>query len=193
MFGEGRNAPPSVDDIARVAAAALMRPDQHAGKIYRPTGPELIGRREVIATMTRVLGRSVHAMPMPHWMFLKAAKLDGLPIQLLSSLEYYFAEHKLGTFEAGAPTDHVREVTGRVPESFEAVAKRHSLLPENRRTAANFAKRFAKFMAVPLVPKPRLSSYLKGLHMPQPDRALLAINSEIWRAEHGGAPSQGSK
>jgi NAD(P)H dehydrogenase (quinone) len=32
MFGAGRNAPPSVDDIGRVAASALMDPDRHAGR-----------------------------------------------------------------------------------------------------------------------------------------------------------------
>jgi hypothetical protein len=29
--GESRNAPPSVDDIARVAVAALLDPARHAG------------------------------------------------------------------------------------------------------------------------------------------------------------------
>jgi NAD(P)H dehydrogenase (quinone) len=39
IYGDGRNAPPSNEDIARVAAAALMDPARHAGKSYRPTGP----------------------------------------------------------------------------------------------------------------------------------------------------------
>ena len=39
---ESRNAPPSVDDIARVAVAALLDPARHAGKSYRPTGPKLL-------------------------------------------------------------------------------------------------------------------------------------------------------
>jgi uncharacterized protein YbjT (DUF2867 family) len=41
MFGNSRNAPPSKEDIGRVAVAALMDPARHAGKSYRPTGPEL--------------------------------------------------------------------------------------------------------------------------------------------------------
>ena len=39
--GESRNAPPSNEDIGRVAVAALMAPERHAGRVYRPTGPEL--------------------------------------------------------------------------------------------------------------------------------------------------------
>ena len=41
MYGNSRNAPPSNEDIARVAAAVLMDPARHAGKSYRPTGPAL--------------------------------------------------------------------------------------------------------------------------------------------------------
>jgi NAD(P)H dehydrogenase (quinone) len=42
VAGGRRNAPPSVDDIARVAVAALLDPERHAGKSYRPTGPKLL-------------------------------------------------------------------------------------------------------------------------------------------------------
>ena len=46
VAGESRNAPPSVDDIARVAVAALLDPARHAGKSYRPTGPKLLSVAE---------------------------------------------------------------------------------------------------------------------------------------------------
>src|SRR5262245_41035598 len=47
IFGGGRNAPPSNEDIARVAAAALMDPARHAGRRYRPTGPQLLGAEDM--------------------------------------------------------------------------------------------------------------------------------------------------
>lgn len=53
MFGNSRNAPPSNEDIARVAVAALMDPDWHAGKSYRPTGPQLLG----VEDMAKAIGR----------------------------------------------------------------------------------------------------------------------------------------
>jgi NAD(P)H dehydrogenase (quinone) len=38
-YGTGLNAPPSNEDMARVVAEILARPEGHAGKTYRPTGP----------------------------------------------------------------------------------------------------------------------------------------------------------
>src|SRR6201997_668242 len=53
VFGDSRNAPPSNEDIARVAVAALIDPKRHAGRRYRPTGPELLGAED----MGRAIGR----------------------------------------------------------------------------------------------------------------------------------------
>lgn len=64
-LGDGdtkKNAPPSNDDIASVAAAALIDPETHAGKTYRPTGPELLSPNEIAAAMGRALGRKVKYM-----------------------------------------------------------------------------------------------------------------------------------
>src|ERR1035438_2474582 len=47
MYDNSRTAPPSNEDIARVAVAALMDPARHAGKSYRPTGPELLGAEDM--------------------------------------------------------------------------------------------------------------------------------------------------
>src|SRR5579862_911445 len=58
VHGESRNAPPSNEDIARVAVAALIDPAKHAGKSYRPTGPELLGAEGLAFAMGRALGRS---------------------------------------------------------------------------------------------------------------------------------------
>src|SRR5258708_33506747 len=56
VAGESRNAPPSVDDIARVAVAALLDPARHAGKQeLRPTGPKLL----TVTEMASIIGRVV--------------------------------------------------------------------------------------------------------------------------------------
>ena len=65
MFGDSRNAPPSNEDIARVAVAALMDPARHAGKSYRPTGPELLGAKDMAEAIGRAVGRSVRVVPTP--------------------------------------------------------------------------------------------------------------------------------
>src|SRR6202166_1103501 len=74
IYGDSRNAPPSNEDIARVAVAALMHPARHAGRSYRPTGPELLGAEDMAKAMGRAFGRSVRVVPTPSWLFMKSAR-----------------------------------------------------------------------------------------------------------------------
>ena len=64
-FGDGLNAPPSNEDIARVATGVLADPATHIGKTYRPTGPELISPQDVAGTLGHVLGRKVSYKDVP--------------------------------------------------------------------------------------------------------------------------------
>jgi NAD(P)H dehydrogenase (quinone) len=47
LTGQGKAAPVSNEDMARVAVAVLIDPDRHAGMNYRPTGPKLLSGREM--------------------------------------------------------------------------------------------------------------------------------------------------
>src|SRR6201992_1229823 len=49
--GARRNAPPSNEDIARVAVGALLEPDRHDGSAYRPTGPALLSGADIADTI----------------------------------------------------------------------------------------------------------------------------------------------
>ncbi|WP_369333639.1 NmrA family NAD(P)-binding protein [Ciceribacter ferrooxidans] len=76
-LGDGdtkKNAPPSNEDIASVAAAALIDPQTHAGKTYRPTGPELLSPNEIASAMGRAMGRKVKYMDIPERRMVKALK-----------------------------------------------------------------------------------------------------------------------
>ena len=141
IYGDSRNAPPSNEDIARVAVAALMDPARHAGKSYRPTGPELLGAEDMAKAIGRAVGRSVRVVPTPTWLFMKAARMGGLPIDLMSNVRYYIDDHKRGAFELGAPTTDVLDVTGRPAEDFETIARRYAALPRNQRTLRQPASR----------------------------------------------------
>jgi NAD(P)H dehydrogenase (quinone) len=135
MFGNSRNAPPSNEDIGRVAVAALMDPARHAGKTNRHTGPALLGAEEMASAIGRAVGRSVRAVPTPVWLFMKGARLSGYPIDVLSNVRYWVEDHKRGAFELGAPTTDVLDVTGRPAEDFETIAGRYAALPRNRGTS----------------------------------------------------------
>lgn len=185
MDGHSRNAPPSNEDIARVAVAALLDPDRHAGKAYRPTGPELISVDDMVRILSRVLGRKVRHVRTPLWMFFKAARMDGLSPILLSGLGYYCQDHNHGAFEHGAPTNDVLEVTGRPPEGFETIARRHAALPEAKRNVRNTLRTFAGFMSVPFRPGFNPERFAREQCHPTPSRPQLATDSESWRLERG--------
>src|SRR5712671_1961993 len=184
IYGDSRNAPPSNEDIARVAVAALMDPVRHAGRSYRPTGPELLGADDMAQAIGRAVGRSVRVVPTPTWLFMKAARMAGMSIDLMSNVRYYIDDHKRGGFELGAPTTDVLNVTGRSPEDFETIARRYAAHPRNKRTLGNWLREFAQFMIAPLSPGFNFDRYDRELRRPFPSAPQFAPGSEIWRREH---------
>jgi NAD(P)H dehydrogenase (quinone) len=187
MYGNSRNAPPSNGDVARVAAAALIDPARHAGKSYRPTGPELLGAEDMAKAIGRAVGRSVRVVPTPAWLFMKAARMSGYPIDLFSGIRYYIDDHKRGAFELGAPTTDVLDVTGKPPEDFETIARRYAALPGNQRTVGNWLRQFAQFMIAPLKPGFNFDRYDRELRSPFPSEPQFAPDSKIWQHEHAVA------
>ncbi len=184
MYGNSRNAPPSNEDIARVAVAVLMDPARHAGKSYRPTGPELLGADEMAKAIGRAVGRSLRVMPTPTWLFMKAARLGGMPIDLMSNVRYYVDDHKLGAFELGAPTTDVFDVTGSPAEDFETIARRYAVQPRNQRTLGNWLREFRQFMMAALSPGFNLDRYDRQTRSPFPSEPRFATESKVWRREH---------
>jgi len=185
VAAEGRNAPPSVDDIARVAVAALLDPARHAGKSYRPTGPKLLTVTEMAAVMGQVVGHDVRHVRTPLWMFYKAAKAQGKEPILLGGLKHYFQDHDRGAFAVGAPNDTIRELTGKDAEDFETIARRHAALPESRQGAGARLAAFARFMAVPILPGMDPAAYERAQGQPVPPAPHLALDDAGWMASHG--------
>jgi uncharacterized protein YbjT (DUF2867 family) len=185
MNGNSRNAPPSNEDIARVAVAALMDPARHSGKSYRPTGPELLSAEDMAKAIGRAVGRSVRFVPTPTWLFMKGARMSGYPIDLFSGIRYYIEDHERGAFELGAPTTDVLDVTGQPPEDFETIARRYAMLPRNQRNFSNWLREFVQFLIAPLSPGFNLDRYDRELRRPFPSEQQFAPESKVWRREHG--------
>lgn len=193
VYGASRNAPPSTEDIARVAAAALMHPARHAGKTYRPTGPRLLGAQDMAEAMARAVARPVRVLPTPTWLFMKSARLGGFPIDLMSGVRYYIDDHRRGAFELGAPTTDVLETTGRPPEDFETIARRYAAQPQNRRTVANRIRQLAELMVAPFRRGFDFDAYDRQLRRPFPSQPQFACESSVWQREHVTAGAGGPR
>ena len=193
IFGDSRNAPPSNEDIARVAVAVLMDPARHSGKSYRPTGPELLGAEDMAKAIGRAVGRSVKVVPTPTWLFMKAARMGGMPIELMSNVRHYVEDHERGAFELGAPTTDVLDLTGSPAEDFGTIARRYAAQPRNQRTLGNWLREFGQFMMAPLSPGFDFDRYDRELRRPLPSEPRFAPESELWWGEHGAGDAREAK
>jgi NAD(P)H dehydrogenase (quinone) len=186
--GGRRNAPPSNEDIARVAVGALLDPHRHDGRSYRPTGPTMLSGAEIADAVGTALGRQVRHLEIPAWMFMRAvrqnAKRLGADLFFESSLRHYLPEYALGTWEVGGPTTHVRDVAGVEPEDFLTIARHYTTGPDAQRTASNLARQVWQFLLTGLVPMHRLDRFDRRQQHPQPAHPRLSGQSAVWRDEH---------
>lgn len=179
------NAPPSNEDIAAVNVGALIAPELHAGKVYRPTGPKLLSPNQIAAIFSKVLGRKVTYQNMPEAMFLKALKAMGISNFFQTQIRYYADEYRRGTFAIHAPTTAVRDVASREPEDFETIVQRYvATRPEAIRNFGNKLKAIANFMGILLTTKPDVVTLeLKRDHVLL-EHPTFAQSSGEWRQSH---------
>ncbi len=182
--GASRNAPPSNEDIARVAVEALLDPDRYAGQSFRPTGPELLNSIDMAQILSKVLDRKVFAMDLPMFMFYRALRVMGFPAFQQSGVRQYIKDHIAGSFEAGAPTNHVKLLTGKEPESFETIARRYAQLPGAQKNFGNKLKALWTFLQIGLTPAINLDKFERIQDHPLLIPSPLAIESEVWRISH---------
>jgi len=192
ITGNGKDAPPSNEDIARVVATVLLDPDRHAGKRYRPTGPALLSVSDMAEILSRVLGRKVRRIDLPWRMFVKAARSANIGDFLVSNLRYYVEDHKQGAFAWGAPTTGVLEVTGRPADDFETTARRYTAQPAAQRTFANRLRTLTDFLRTPLTPGYNPERLDRELRFPAPPLPLLAMANDLWKVEHSARSVQQS-
>jgi uncharacterized protein YbjT (DUF2867 family) len=186
--GGRRNAPPSNEDIARVAVGALLDPHRHNGRAYRPTGPKLLSGADIAGAVGEALGRPVRHIDLPPRMFLKAVRLGakrlGFDLFVESSLRHYLPENALGTWEVAGPTTHVRDVTGVEPEDFLTIARRYVDAADTRRTATGVLGQIGQLMLTGFVPMHRFDAFERRQQHPRPAHPRYSAESAVWRSEH---------
>ena len=184
-LGQGLNAPPSNEDIARVIVGALTNPAPHIGKSYRPTGPSLLAPDEIAAAIGRALGRKVKYQDVPIKLFLKVAKSLGIADFVIEELYWFLMDYQRNAFGIGAPTDAVAEVSGVAPESFESTARRYVAMSgfANRTIRSNLTA-ISNLVAGLLTSAPVPASIARRLQLPSLNHPVLAAENITWRASH---------
>ena len=184
-LGEGLNAPPSNEDIARVIVGALINPANHIGKTYRPTGPALLSPQDIAATFAKVLGRPVRYFNAPAGMFTKVARALNLPDFTIAQVLWYFEDYKRNAFAEGAPTQAVFEVTGRNPEDFETIVRRYvGKSPLVNRSIGATLRAMSGMMKIMFKPVLHPGRYAQIHEFPRLTGVSLAVESEAWLSTH---------
>lgn len=112
-------------DVAAVATAALLDPENHRCRAWTPTGPEALTYGEVAATLSRILARPIrYEKPTVRRYVGHARRVLGLPWPMVGVTAGIYTVARLGL--AGGLTGDVEQVTGRPPTSFEQFATRNA-------------------------------------------------------------------
>lgn len=184
-YGNGLNAAPSNEDMARVISTLLMKPEGHAGKTYRITGPKLLSPTEITEILSKVLGRKVVYVQPPVWMVRRVLQGLGFDAYVAAQTLEYFEEYRRGSFSIGAPTDAVLQITGQPAEDYETTARRYAAqLPKDIRSLATLLKMIFKMNLWMLRPVPKTDPHLALMDFSSSDRATLSADSAAWVASH---------
>lgn len=183
-LGQGMNAPPSNEDIARVIVAALINPTYHIGKSYRPTGPVLLSPQDIASTFEKVLGRSVKYIDAPVGMFSKVSRALDFPDFTTAQVLWYFEDYKRNAFGIGAPTQAVLEVTGQKPEDFETIVRRYvSTSPFAVRGVVPMLRAMNGMMKIMF--KPKLDArYEQSQEFSKLALPTLSVETQSWLSTH---------
>jgi NAD(P)H dehydrogenase (quinone) len=188
-LGEGLNAPPSNEDIARVVVACLVDPAPHIGKAYRPTGPRTLAPAEIAAAIGKALRRPVRYKNAPISLFLKAATSLGLSDFVIAQLYWFLQDYQQNAFGVGAPTNIVEEIGGSPPEAFDTIAARYvAASPLAKRGLAGTMREGAGLMAALMARAPNVKAIETRFGVPRIANFALATESALWRSTHGPYP-----
>jgi uncharacterized protein YbjT (DUF2867 family) len=187
-MGGSANPAPSDEDIARVLVGAVLSPDVHAGRVYRPTGPRLLSGDDIAAAFTEALGRRVRHVDLPADLMLKAVAVQGRRLGLDPFMQAQFRsfidDSATGVWAVGGVTSAVRDVAGSAPEDFVVVARRAAAHPSNQRTLRNLALALWDMARVPLAAGVDRQAVARRERHPHVERPVLSGDSALWSAEH---------
>ncbi|MGW0784972.1 NAD(P)H-binding protein [Streptomyces sp. NPDC002913] len=118
--GEGREPFVDAEDVAAVAAAALLQ-DGHAGETYELSGPRALSFGEAINTIAHATNRDIRYAPVTHQDYVDELVCYDVAADYALFLAELVAQ--IRDNKNAVPTDTVRRVLGREPRDFEDYVK----------------------------------------------------------------------
>jgi uncharacterized protein YbjT (DUF2867 family) len=123
--GHGATAFVDAANVAAVAAAALIDPDQHRNRAWTPTGPAALTYTEIAQVLSDTLDRPIrYANPGALRYALHARRTLGMAWGMVAVTTAIYTVARLG--KANGLTEDVHQVTGRNPVSFQTFAQAHA-------------------------------------------------------------------
>ena len=110
-LGDAKISLVDVADVAAAAANALRSPHDHTGKIYELHGPEAVSNGEVAERISRIAGKPVRYVDLPHDVQRKSMLEAGMPawqVDALMDLQDYYISGK-----CASDTDVLPKLLGR--------------------------------------------------------------------------------
>jgi len=122
-YGQGRHAPISGEDQARVIAAVLTDPAKHAGKTYILQGPVELTQQEIADKIGEVLGRTIRYIPSSLEQYRRHLGTYDLPEFLIQHFCEVAIDYQNGIF--AGQNGVIEEITGQAPQTIEAFVREH--------------------------------------------------------------------
>lgn len=122
--GKGRAPWIDVRDIAAAAAAVLMQPEAHAGRIYELSGPELLDTADVLQRIERASGTAATYVPVTEAQAAAQMSASGMSpwtVEIMSSLGRLMADGA-----AARRSTDLLALTGSEGTTFDAFAREHA-------------------------------------------------------------------
>lgn len=122
-YGSGRHAPIAAEDQARLIAAILAAPREHAGKTYTLHGPVELDEAGIAAAVSEALGRTIVYRPSTLAQYRQRLEASGLPEFLVQHLCAVAVDCQNGIF-AGADAI-IAKTTGTAPMTVQDFVALH--------------------------------------------------------------------
>jgi len=123
-FGEGKTAPVSAEDVARVVATLLENPQPHIGKVYHLTGPQSENMNFYAQEYSKALGRTITYQDIPVGPWRDELLQRHWPVHVVNHLAAMADLHRAGRFDR--MSDEVLMLTGQRPLSVQEFVRKNA-------------------------------------------------------------------